>query len=162
MSAIKHVKLRIHKKKGQMKAWLTIFLIVFVAEFAIADRLRLLLVPAETSIKPGATVTFEAYLYNPGSAAVKVPPLEFVSAMYVIDDVTGVRMGRAGSSGVISTAPRADHVLQAKSIERRTIDVEIPAEAGDLVRVYAELGKKPALRSNSVLLFCPPKGRKLH
>jgi hypothetical protein len=33
--------------------------------------------------------------------------------------------------------------------------MEIPAEPGELVELYIEIGRESVLRSNSVLLYCP-------
>jgi hypothetical protein len=152
------MKIRITTKWRLLASLLTLFM----SQMVNASELRLILTPVETvTIKPGAAVAFDAYLYNPGPAAAEAPSLELLSAIYTITDVNGARLGRAGISKETSTAPRTNHVLYPNSIERRRINLELPAEAGDLVKVHAEIGRKPLLRSNSVLLFCPPSGMKL-
>jgi hypothetical protein len=77
--------------------------------------------------------------------------------VYTVDDLDGKRLGRAGGTTERNTGPQKKHLLEAHAIEQRTVNLEVPAETGDIVKVYAELGKKPVFRSNSVILICPPK-----
>lgn len=157
------VRAEIRWRYKQTKGCLAMILMLVASNIAAQpEGLRLVLAPAEeVAIKPRATVALDAYLYNPGPAAVHAPPLASLSATYTLNDVTGVRSTRAGASGEISTAPVKNDLLQPGSLERRRINIEIPAESGDLVRVHVELGKNRALRSNSVLMFCPAKGIKV-
>ncbi|GEM_PF-5576656 len=130
---------------------------LFVCNLATAGGLWLVLAPSGTSIKPHATVSLTVYLYNTGSTRIEAPSLDLLSLVYTVDDPTGKRLGRAGGDKEISTGPPKKQMLEAHAITERTVTLEVPAEPGDLVKVYAELGKKPVLRSNSILLFCPPK-----
>jgi hypothetical protein len=138
-------------------AALAVFFGALFSNAAAAAGPCLLLAPSETSIKPGATVELTVYLYNPGPSRIEAPSLELLSLTFTVDDPGGKHFGKAGGTKEISTGPMRKQTLEPRGVERRTINLEIPAEPGDLVKIYAELGKKPVLRINSVLLFCPPK-----
>lgn len=145
-----------------MKTLITILILASTSHHALAEADRLLLIAAETAIRPGANISLDVYLYNSASRPKKVPSLDLASASYLLDDVTGARSGRAGGTTEISTEPPAEHVLQPNGIERRRITLKIPAEPGDMVTIYVTLGRTTRLRSNSVLLYCPATGGKHH
>jgi hypothetical protein len=147
-------------QRVRTKGWIAaVALQLFICNIATADGLRLLLAPSETAIKPRSTVPLTVYLYNTGMSPKEVPSLELLAVTFTIDDLTGKRLGRVGGTKEISTGPAKKLILKAHAVDQRTVNVEVPADPGDLVKVYAELGKKPVLRSNSVLLFCPPEAK---
>ena len=126
------------------------------ASIAQAAPTQLLLIPVETSIKPRATVRFDLYLWNNSGRPTKVQSLQLLSTTYVLRDITGTRLPRFKSSTQSASHPLSERLLQPNSAEQTRIRIDIPAERGDLVEVYAEIGGgASALRSNTVLLFCP-------
>jgi len=132
-----------------------ILLLVVSITAARAQSPRLLLIPLETSIKKGATVTFDVFVYNDNAEAAKIPPIELFSAVYSLRDTTANALPRVESSAKIASHPPQPHTLPSKRVEHRTIQMEIPARPGELVEVYIEIGRESVLRSNSVLLYCP-------
>jgi len=131
-----------------------IMLLVFRITAAPVQSPRLLLIPLETSIKKGATVAFDVFVYNGNVKAAKIPPIELFSAVYSLRD-TAANTSRVENSAKIASHPPQPHTLPSKGVEHRTIQMEIPARPGELVEVYIEIGRESVLRSNSVLLDCP-------
>jgi|SRR6267154_2460118 len=120
-----------------------------------AEGLRLLLVPTGSSITPKSQVTLDVYVYNESDKPAKTPTLENISTVCVLRDVNGVRAPRTESSAEMKFHSGPEHTLKPHRVERKTIKVDIPAEPGDLVEVYVEIGTPSSLRSNSILLSCP-------
>ena len=140
-----------------MKKLLTIIFAFSTLQMSGAEPLRLLLVPVETSIKRQASVTFDVYLVNTDLRAQPAPSLELLFGTYDLDDVKGARLPRGGDWGETTTVPPSPHVLQPNAIEHRQIRMDIPAEPGDLVKVFVEIRGRVGLRSNFALLFCRAK-----
>jgi hypothetical protein len=138
-----------------MKAFIITLVLACFANIAQAGPTRLLLIPVETSLKPRADVQFDLYLWNNSARPTKVPSLKLLSTTYVLRDISGKRLPRFKSSTQSASHPLSEHLLQPNTAERTRIRIDIPAERGDLVEVYAEISGSSALRSNVVLLFCP-------
>ena len=133
-------------------------LVVFSLAAARAQSPRLLLIPLETSIKKHATVAFDVFVYNDSAKPAKIPPIELFSAVYSVRDTKTNTLPRAETSAKIQSHPPSPHTLRSKGVEHKRIEMEIPAEPGELVEVYIEIGRDSVLRSNSVLLYCPIEG----
>jgi hypothetical protein len=136
---------------------------VFIATLLIAaplahlhgEGLQLLLVPVNTSITPNSQLTVDVYIYNDSDKPAKAPTLENISTVCVLRDVNGVRAPRTESSAEMKFHSGPEHTLKPHRAERKTIKVDIPAEPGDLVEMYVEIGTPSSLRSKSILLSCP-------
>jgi hypothetical protein len=138
----------------------SLLLCILCIHFSIAvtqGQEHLLLVASEPTIAPGKTVTMDVYLYNEGSKAVKLPPLEYLDAEWVLDDTRGHRLGRSGGSSKISGYTIPNELIAAGAVLHRSIELDIKAEPGDVVTVKVTLGTQSALSSNNVLLYCPVK-----
>ena len=133
----------------------TLLWVVFGLAAARAQSPRLLLVPLETSIKKHATVAFDVFVYNDSAKPAKIPPIELFSAVYSVRDTKTNTLPRAESSAKTASHPPPPHTLGSKAVEHRRVEMEVPAEPGELVEVYIEIGRDSVLRSNSVLLYCP-------
>lgn len=138
-----------------MKALIIALLLGTSVNTALGQATRLLLVPVEASIKPRANVRLDVYLCNDSPRPIKIPSLKLLSTNYVLRDITGARLPRFKSLTPSASHPLSEQVLQANSVKRTRIRMDIPAERGDLVEVYVEIAGSSALRSNPVLLFCP-------
>lgn len=130
-------------------------LIALAVQSTQGTTLRLLLVPTQSVVKPHAKVTFDMYLCNENSKPATAPTFQTVAKDYVLRDIAGKRLPRGHSSSLVFDHPAGDQVLQPNSIQRKRIEMAIPAEPGDLVEVHVEIGIRSVLRSNSVFLFCP-------
>lgn len=140
---------------GEMKTFATaILLLVFSITPARAQSPRVILVPLETAVKTRATVSFDVFVYNDSPKPVKIPPIELFSAVYSLRGTSGNTLPRVETSAKIASHPPQPHTLGSKAGEHRTIKMEIPAEPGELVEVYIEIGRETVLRSNTVLLYC--------
>ena len=139
-----------------MKGFVVALFVGCFVSIAHAEPLRLLLIPLETSIRPGANVRFDVCLWNNGSQPRKIPSLKLLSTTYILRDIKGTRLPRYKSSTQSASHPLSERLLQPNAVERMSIRIDIPAERGDLVEIYAEVGGASALRSNTVLLFCAP------
>jgi len=126
---------------------------------AAEGRAHLFLVTRRLSIAAGKPVSLDVYLYNEGSTATKLPALEYLSAEWLLDDITGRRLGRAGLSATITTHGSPNVLIPAGAVSHRKIELDIKAEAGDMVTVKVKLGERRGVESNTVLLCCPGKKR---
>lgn len=126
----------------------------FGAVATAAESPQVILVPLQTSIKKNATVRFDVFVYNQTSKSVEVPPINLFSAVYEFRDTRNSKPSRVSGTSKIATHPPPPHTLAPKRFERGTIDLEIPAQSGEVVELHIEIGRGPFLRSNSVLLYC--------
>jgi hypothetical protein len=133
-----------------MKTSIAILSLILVAVVVRAEKPRFLLVPLETSIKPGSKATFDVYVWNDSRRPVSVPSLDFISTV-----TSSKNSGTAEVAGKTSTSTPDEHSLSPNSVEWKRITSDIKAQPGDLIEVYVQIGSPPRLRSNSVLLFCP-------
>jgi hypothetical protein len=122
---------------------------------AFGDSLRLLVVCEEVNIKANSSVRCDLYLYNDSDARCFAPSFETVATILALHDVNGVRLPRGDSSSLVTGHASGKQRLEARAVKRTTITVKIPAEVGDLVELYVEVGGDPVVRSNKILLFCP-------
>lgn len=123
----------------------------------------LLLVAHETTIRPESKLIFDVYLCNTGPKAVKAPPLQLITTSVSIRNTKDIDSPAAGSvenEGETRFNPAGDHLLPANTVETRRIERKISARPGDMVEVYVTVGKEHLLKSNSVLLLCPPENQK--
>jgi hypothetical protein len=135
---------------------------ILVIRFGIAvaeGKERLLLVATGPNIAAGKAVSMDVYLYNEGSKAVKLPSLEYVAAEWLLDDTTGSRLGRTGGSARITGYRTPSVLVPAGAVLHRNIELNVKAEAGDVVTVKVTLGAQRAVESNDVLLYCSAKKR---
>ena len=142
-----------------MKIATILMLLELISLVARADNPSLLLVVDQTTIKPNSKVIFQVYLCNTSSKAVRVPSLDLItisSWARKVKDIASPTSGSAAAEREMSTNPPVDHILAGNALETRRLERRISAQPGDLVEVCALAGQKQALRSNSVLLFCPP------
>ena len=121
---------------------------------AAAGELRLIVVPANVNILPGKPLSIDVYLYNDGKQSVTVPPLRFTSAKWTLNDPVGQRLSRGGETRLVSDHGTPDVRLQAGRVLHETMELDINAERGDLVKVECWLQSKTALRSQPFLLYC--------
>jgi hypothetical protein len=138
-----------------MRIIITVLIALTIPEIGLAEAPRLLLVPAQISIHPNATVECDLYLYNDSNKTISVPSFETLSKVYALRDTSGIRPPRGDSSSLIIDHARPEHTLGPGKVEQTRVRIDISAESGDLAEVYVEIGRDSILRSNSVLLFCP-------
>jgi hypothetical protein len=136
-----------------MKMFAAIFLLVIGS--ARAQSIRLLLIPVEATIEAHAAATFDVFVYNDSETLVNIPSLELFSAVYSFRDRANDAILRVENLANIATHAPPPHSLAPKSVEQRRIRLEIPANPGELVQVYVEIGRESVMRSNTVLLGCP-------
>ena len=147
--------------RKRMTKLLLLGLLVFGLSIAVAQgKEHLLLVAPRPNIVPGKSVVVDVYLYNEGSKAVKLPSLEFVEAEWLLDDTTGNRLGRSGGSSRITGFKIRDDLVPAGAVLHRSIELDVKAEAGDVVTVKVTLGTQRTVQSNDLLLYCPAKDKK--
>jgi hypothetical protein len=73
---------------------------------AKGEQPRLLLVPTETSVKPGSKATLDLYVWNSSPRPVSVPSLDFISTI-----ISSKRTGAVEIAGKTSTSAPAEHSL---------------------------------------------------
>jgi hypothetical protein len=118
---------------------------------------QLLLTARRTSIEPHSKVSLDVYAYNAASQPVTIPSLVRLTGGYTLTDTRGNRLARAEAWAETSTAPQGREQLGPKHALHRRINMKIDAEPGDVVIVDVALHGQQELRSNSILLYCPPK-----
>lgn len=137
-----------------MKRLMAIFSLAF-AVTANAQSLHLILVPQQTTVSKDTPSKFDLYLFNDGTKAAKVPSLEEFTATYILRRQTGEEEPAVTTSGRIFSHPLKGHTLEAKHVDHAVVEMSFEAKVGDLVELQIEIGEKPTLKSNSVLLYCP-------
>lgn len=140
----------------------TVLLTLLVLYFGIPRgeaREHLFIVPARSNIAAKSPVFVDVYLYNEGSKAVQLPPLEYLVAEWLLNDTTGKRLGRSGELSRISSIRIANVAIRGGAVWHRRLELDVDAEPGDVVTVKVSLGRRPALKSNDLLLYCSPKSR---
>ena len=144
-----------------MKLFLAISLAAAAVHPALADDARLLLVSSRTTVKAHQPLALEIFLYNPSSKPVRAPALYNYSIESATMDATG-KLSSGGSQSKGFTDLPSLQTLQPKSIQHKSIRVEIDVRPGDFAEVYVEIGQLQTLRSNSILLFCPKTNSPSH
>jgi hypothetical protein len=115
---------------------------------------RLLVIAPDVNVLSGKSFSVEVYLYNDGKQPIAVPPLRFTSAEWTLTDPTGQRLSRGGESRLVSDHGASDVKVKAGSVLHETIELDVKAEPGDLVKVEFWLGENTSLRGNPVLVYC--------
>jgi hypothetical protein len=124
----------------------------------VADTVQFVLVPAQTTIKPRQTISFDVYLINAGNRAAKAPLLDAISTVYWSHNAPGNEQHSPVTlEGPANFNPGAEQKLAPNTVQRKTIKVNISARPGTVVEVYAVIGRQLSFRSNSVLLHCATK-----
>ncbi len=78
----------------------------------------------------------------------------FASANWSLTDTSGKDRGaRAGGSRVASDHGTADIIVPAGAVLYERTELDVGAEAGDVVTIRVQLGKKPRLESNSACVY---------
>ena len=139
-----------------VRAFLLALLLARITGTAIAGG-QLILVSGNPYISEGEPVVLDAYLYNSGKKSISCPPLRFISAKWSLSDPSGQRLARGGESALVADHGTPHVTISARAVLHERITLNIKAEPGDLVKVDASL-EGVALRSNSVLLYCPIEG----
>lgn len=137
-----------------MKWLMTIISLVMVMT-ASGQSLHLILVPQQTTVLPDRPSKFDIYLFNDGTKAAKVPSLEEFTATYILRRQTGEEDPAVTTSGRIFSHPLKGHTLEANRVDHAVVEMSFEAKIGDLVELQIEVGDKPTLKSNSVLLYRP-------
>ena len=138
----------------RIKTLLSVLLTFGALNLALGAVPRFLLVPSQLFMSPNGSVECDLYLYNDSKKTMTVPSFETISKVYDLQDVHGVRLPRGASTTQITSHLPREHSLRSGGVEHAKITIEIPAEAGDVVEVYVEIGSDTVLRSNAILLLC--------
>jgi hypothetical protein len=136
-----------------------IFLTIAFTATSDADSLRLFVVSQKPLIPAdGSPTKLDLFLYNDGSTARMVPSLEMFRATYVAYSFGNAANAEKNDMRSFSH-PIKDHSLKAHGFDHTVIDVDISSEEGDYVELWIEIGDKPILRSNSLMLLCKKDGQ---
>lgn len=135
--------------------WLITIISLVIATVASGQSLRLILVPQQTTVLPDRPSKFDIYLFNDGTKATKVPSLQEFTATYTLRRQTGEEEPAVTTSSRIFSHPLKGHSLAANRFHHAVVEISIEANIGDLVELHIEVGDKPALKTNSVLLYRP-------
>lgn len=115
---------------------------------------RLFPLAPEAYSRVGKPILLDIYLYNDGKTSIKVPPLSFASANWSLTDTGGKgRDVRSGGSVVVSDHGTAEIIVPAGAVLYERTELNVGAEAGDVVTVKVQLGKRRRLESNSVCIY---------
>ena len=125
---------------------------LILATTAVADPLRLILVPQQVVISHDAETKFDVYLYNDSDSAVSVPSLESFRALYTIRS-EGTDDARVESDFRKFSQPIKEHVLKAHRVDHTIITIQFSPGDGDYLELSIEVGSKRTLRSNSVIML---------
>lgn len=116
--------------------------------------LRLFVLVPEAYVGSGKAVQLDIYLYNDGKTAITVPSLMFASTNWSLTDTSGKERGvRAGVSRVVSDHGTADIIVPPGAVLYQRTELDVGAEAGDVVTIRVQLGKKRRLESNSACVY---------
>jgi hypothetical protein len=126
---------------------------------AAGNKPRLVLVAERTWIRPNSKVTLDLYLCNVASHEAKAPGFSEVSTFWTATNVSTKRV-IGGANVETITHSGGERVLGPNSVAWKRVTIDIPSEPGNIIDVYVKIGYPRELRSNSVLLFCPPEGKR--
>lgn len=135
--------------------WLMTVISLVMVMTASGQSLHLILVPQQTTVLRDGPSKFDIYLFNDGTKAAKVPSLEEFTAIYILRRQTGEEEPAVTTSGRIFSHPLKGHTLEANRVDHAVVEISFEAKIGDLVELQIEVGDKPTLKSNSVLLYRP-------
>jgi hypothetical protein len=99
-------------------------------------------------------LSVEIYLYNDGKQSITVRPLRFTAAEWTLIDPSDKRLPRGGESILVADHGEPNMKVKPGEILHETVQFDVKAELGDLVRIQFSLAGETPLRGNSLLLYC--------